>query len=175
MKPILFILLPILLLTTACVRDLGTVEPFTGQNPFTPEAAAHVCPATDLHPSPNVHKEGGNVTVGIALINQSTQDTCNLPPNPQLRLLDGDQPLDVASIAADGEAASLNIAPGESVILVALWQNYCAKAPTSDLSMRLTFHDGQTLDVALIPLTVPDCTDSNAPSTLTVNPYSYPP
>lgn len=175
MKPILLIVLPILLFTTACVRDMGAVEPYTGSNPFTPEAAAHVCTIADLHPSPNVHKEGGNVTLGIALINQSQHDTCNLPPHPQLSLLDGDQPLEIALIPADDEAASLNIAPGESVILVALWQNYCAKAPTSDLTLRLTIRDAQTLDVPLAPSTIPDCADAKSPSTLTVNPYSYPP
>jgi hypothetical protein len=175
MKPIRLIVLSILLFTTACVRDLGAIEPFTGSNPFTPEAAAYVCPIADLQPSPNVHKEGGNVTLGIAFINQSEHDTCNLPPHPQLTLLDGDQSLDVASIPAEGEAASLNIAPGESLILVALWQNYCAETPKSDLTMRVTIRDGQTLDVALGPLTIPDCTDSKSPSTLTVNPYSYPP
>jgi hypothetical protein len=83
--------------------------------------------------------------------------------------------LEVETIPAEGDSASLNIAPGESVILVVLWQNYCAKSPTSDLTLRLTMRDGQTLDVALGSLTIPDCSDSKSPSMLTVNPYSYPP
>lgn len=168
-------LLMLALFTSACVLPASTAQPYKGQNPFTPEAAAHICAIADLQTSSSAQENAdGNITLGVTLIN-GAENICNLPPQPQISLLDGAQPLEIKLVQADSESASVNISPSGSVILIVLWQNYCGKAPKNDLTLRLTIQNGETLDVAFDSSATPTCQNADNPSTLTVNPYSYPP
>jgi hypothetical protein len=179
MKPACLAALTILLLTTACVRLASAAQPMPGQNPFTPAADARLCAAADLQTSSSAHEDAGAVILGVTLINASMQP-CSLQNPPQVTLLDADQPLDVQLIQAEAlqtppVQAALTIAPGESAILILAWRNSCGAAPKTGPGIRLTLAAGETLNIKTGAPAVPRCDDPNAPSTLTVNPYSYPP
>ena len=172
MRPALLALI-IVLLTSACVQPASTSQPFKGQNPFTPEAAAHLCTAADLQTSSSAHNETGIVTIGVTLINQS-ENTCNLqsPPQVSLRAV---PPLDLQLIQTKADAPTLSISPGESVILTLSWRNYCGPALKNDLKLHLALEGSEPLNIQTKLLVFPRCEDGKAPSTLTINPYSYPP
>jgi hypothetical protein len=149
----------------------------SGRNPFTPAAQARLCGAADLQTSSNTHKDDSGVTLGVTLINTSTSP-CSLQNLPQVTLLDADRPLDVQLVQA-GEGgtpvAVLPISPGESVILILVWRNYCGEALKDGPSVRLALPAGESLTIQADASAVPRCEATNDPSTLTVNPYSYPP
>jgi hypothetical protein len=174
MRPVILVALTILFLTSACERPASTAQPFTGQNPFTPEAAAHLCTAAELQTSSNAHDESGFVILGITLINQS-QHACNLQPPPQVSLRSAGQILDVERIQATTDETTLRIAPGESLILVMGWRNYCGKTLKDHPEIDLALTESETLTVQTELTAFPPCENANAPSTLTINPYSYPP
>lgn len=174
MRSILFAALLISLFTSACNRSVSTIEPYTGKNPFTPAATAHPCTADDLQTSSNAHSDAGAVTLGVTLINQS-QNPCTMQPPPQINLLDADKPLDIKEIQTGADKSPLSIAPGESLIVILAWDNYCGAVLKDDPNLQLKLTEGETLTVKANLKEPPRCHDSNAPSTLTINPYSYPP
>jgi hypothetical protein len=179
MRPVSFIALIILLLTSACVRLASTSQPFNDQNPFTPAAATQLCSAADLQTSASAHEAGGVVTLGVTLINQFTSP-CSLQPPPQISLLDADQTLDVEHLQAEPESgvpqdSLLMISPGESIVVALTWRNYCGEALQNGPDILLTLTGGETLTIKPNLRVSPSCEDASAPSTLTINPYSYPP
>jgi len=179
MKPALIAALIILLLTTACVRLVSTAQPMSGRNPFTPAADARLCAAADLQTSSSAHEDVGVVILGVTLINASKRP-CSLQNPPQVTLFDAAQPLDVQVTQAESlqtppAPAVLTIAPGESVILILTWRNHCGAAPKTGPAVNLALPGGETLNIQAGAPVVPRCEAANAPSTLTVNPYSYPP
>jgi Protein of unknown function (DUF4232) len=169
-----FLVLIFLILASACVRPASTLEPVT--------AAARPCAATDLQTSSSSNGTAGSVVLGVTLINQSGA-SCALGGQPHITLSDhpntpgaGGQPLDVRIEAAPGvPPASLSIAPGESVIAILTWSNYCGAALKDGPTIHLALQAGESLDIPTAAEAVPRCTAQNEPSTLTVNPYSYPP
>jgi hypothetical protein len=179
MKPAPLAALILLLLTTACVRPASTAQPMSGRNPFTPAAGARLCAAADLQTSSSAHEDAGAVILGVTLINASMRP-CNFQNPPQVTLFDADQPLDVQVTQAEPLETPpvptvLTIAPGESVILILAWRNQCGAAPKTGAAIHLALPDGETLNIKTGAPVVPRCDAANAPSTLTVNPYSYPP
>ena len=165
----------ILLLTSACVRPVGTTEPFKrAQNPFTPEPAASPCAAADLETSSSAHEDAGAVTLGITLINRS-QHTCTLQSPPQPGLSNAGQPLDVELIQLKADAPTLGISTGESMILIVEWRNYCGEALKDNPEIHLALTESESLTIKTSLTAFPHCENENAPSTLTINPYSYPP
>jgi hypothetical protein len=176
MKPAIFISLAILLITSACVRPISTAPATSGRNPFTPEAEALLCVATDLETSSSQHVDGGGGILGVTLINRS-ENSCKLQNPPQVALLGANGPLEVESSASanESETEELTIASGESAVLVLVWDNYCGAALTNGPIISLTLPGGEKLDVRADAASVPGCQDAAAPSTLTIHPYSYPP
>ena len=172
MRPIL-VALTIALLTSACVRSASTPLPYR-QNPFTPEASTHLCAAADLKTSSSAHDETGAVSLGVAIINQS-KDACKLQPRPGISLFDGEKALDVELIQTKADSPSLNIFPGESVILVMSWRNYCGEVLKANPEIHLALTGSDSLSIQTQLSASPRCEDKKSPSTLTVNPYSYPP
>ena len=175
MKPVALISLVLLLITTACVRPGSTVPVIVGQNPFTPAAISRLCTAADLETSFNARENAGAVTLGVTLINAS-QKPCNLQNPPQVALLNVTQTLDLQSFEDETEhLATLSLLPGESAILVLVWGNSCEATLESGPIIRLSLSDGESLDIPVDAGSVPRCEAINAPSTLIVHPYSYPP
>ncbi len=174
MKPIVFVLLSILLFTSACVQPASTPPSFTGRNPFTPEAPADLCLAADLQVSSNAQDDDGVISLSITLINQSGH-VCNVQPPAQVRLLNGDQPLDVQIVQMQTDALPLKIAMGESIVLLLNWRNYCGEKLQNPLGLRLDLSAGETLTITPNLSALPRCEDDKKPSTLTVSSYSYPP
>ena len=174
MKPVILMALTILLLTSACVRPASTAEPFKGaKNPFTPEAA-QPCAAADLETSSSAHADAGLVTLGMTLINRS-QHTCTLQSPPQPGLSDAGQTLDVQLIQLKADAPTLSISTGESLILIVEWRNYCGEALKDNPEIHLSLTGGESLTIQTSLTAFPRCENKTAPSTLTINPYSYPP
>ena len=174
MRPILFVVLSILLFTSACVQPASTPSSITGRNPFTPEPVAPLCIAADLQVSSNAREDDGAVSLGITLINQSGH-TCNVQPPAQVSLLNGDQPLDVQIVQTQTDALPLKIATGESIVLLLNWRNYCGEKLQNTLGLRLNLSASETLTMTPDLPALPHCYDAKKPSTLTVSPYSYPP
>jgi hypothetical protein len=151
----------------------------TGRNPFTPAADARLCAAADLQTSSNVHEDTGAIILGVTLINASTRP-CSLQNPPQVTLLNADQPLAIQMTEAEPLQtppipAALTISPGESAILILVWRNYCGGALKNAPGIHLALAAGETLNIKAGAPAVPRCEAATAPSTLTVNPYSYPP
>ena len=174
MKPSALIVLLIVFLTSACVRPVSTAPPMTGRNPFTPQPATRLCAAADLETSSNAHDNTEALILGVTLINHS-KSPCSLLGPPLVTLLNADQPLDVQLIQAESGAAILTIAPGEGVILIVTWRNYCGSALKDGPGIHLTLSESESLNIKPEVHAVPRCETANAPSTLTINPYSYPP
>lgn len=185
--------LAVLLLASACVRPISTLETVPGRNPFTPAPTPifsplpglsstqdlHPCRAADLRTSSNSNGATGAIVLGVTIVNTST-GTCTLENPPQVSLLADGQALAVQIIPAASEEATpgpatLSVSPGESVIAILVWRNYCATVLPDGPLVRLTLPKGEQLEVASNAQAVPHCDSASDPSTLTVNPYSYPP
>ncbi len=175
MRPILFVVLSILLFTSACVQPASTPSSVTGRNPFTPEPAAVQCIAADLQVSSSSSQDdAGAISLGITLINQSGH-ACSVQPPAQVSLVSGNQPLDVQLAQAQTDALPLKIATGESIILLLNWRNYCGEKLQNTLGLRLNLSATETLTMTPHLPALPRCEDAKKPSMLTVSPYSYPP
>jgi hypothetical protein len=175
------IVLAFLLLTGACTRPASTLEAQPA-----PTGSVRLCGAADLQPSSSSNGATGAIVLGVTLINQS-ETPCALPGQPQVALSNNPhtpgavgQTLAVQVIQAQADQAAptsvtLTIAPGESIIAILIWRNYCGEALADGVTIRLTLTTGQSLDIQADALAVPRCDAKNEPSTLLVNPYSYPP
>jgi Protein of unknown function (DUF4232) len=173
MKPLALAALTILLLaTSACVRLASTPPPEP-----SPEKEG-LCRIADLQASSSSSDAGGSLVIGVTLFNIS-KSPCTLRGYPQMMLTANGKALNIQTVQArvgqESSVPTLKIAPGESAIAIAVWENYCASAPTGDLGIRLTLATGEGLDLQSDIQSPPGCDASNQPSTLSVNPYSYPP
>lgn len=175
MKPVALASLVFVLIASACVRTGSTVPTVVGQNPFTPAASPRLCAAADLQTSSNARENAGAVTLGVTLINAS-QRPCTLQNPPQVALLDVGRRLDIQPLQAETEhLGTLRLLPGESAVLVLIWRNQCGAALEDGPTIRLVLPDDENLDVPVDAASAPNCDAANDPSTLVVNPYSYPP
>jgi hypothetical protein len=175
MKPLALAVLTILLLSaSACVRLISTPLP----EPSPDKRSVDLCTAADLQTSSNSSAATGSVILGVTLLNIS-ESPCILRGYPQMTLTANGQALDVQTVQARvGQESSipmLTIAPGESAIAIAIWNNYCAKAPKSGLGIHIILATGESLDFKTSIQSLPACDASGKPSTLSINPYSYPP
>lgn len=174
MRPILFVVLFILLFTSACVQPASTPSSITGRNPFTPEPTAPKCLAADLQASSSAHEDSGAMNLGITLINQSGH-ACSVQPPAQLSLWNRDQPMDVQPVQTQTDASPLKIATGESLVLLLNWRNYCGEELENPPGLRLNLSAAETLTITPDLPALPRCEDAKKPSSLTISPYSYPP
>lgn len=171
--------LTLLLLTTACELSASTAQP--GQNPFTPAPDARLCAAVDLQASSNAHDSPDALALGVTLVNGSGT-ACSLQNPAQITLLDAGSPLDVQTIQAQVgpdepgvPPEMLTVSPGESAVLVLEWRNACGQTLQNGLTLLLSLPGGERLEIETDVPAVPRCTSPGDPSTLIVNPYSYPP
>jgi hypothetical protein len=167
MKPTSLHLL-IALLTSACVRPASTLEPEP-----TSSGKVRLCGMADLQTSSNANDAAGSITLGVTLINTS-QSPCALKNPPQVTLIGNGQPLDAKTIQTQADTATLTIAHGENAIAILIWQNYCGEMLKDGPSIHLALTTNESLDIKNVQV-VPGCDDSTQPSTLTIQPYSYPP
>lgn len=178
MKHLVILALTIFLLT-ACELQASTAQP--GQNPFTPAPEARLCTAADLQASSNAHDSPDALALGVTLVNGSGTP-CSLQNPAQVTLLDAGSPLDVQIIQAQAgpdelgvPPESLAVSPGESAVLVLEWRNACGETIQNGLTLLLSLPGGERLEIETDVPAVPRCTSPDNPSTLIVNPYSYPP
>jgi len=169
-----FLTLLIVLLTAACTRLGSTPQPAA-----SPTGALRLCAAADLQTSSSSNAATGAIQLGVTLINIS-KSPCVLVEPPQVALNGKSAPLDVQIIDAAADQtppapAGVSIAPGNSVIIILVWRNYCGAALTDGPVIHITITTDQALDVRAGLDAVPRCDAAGAPSTLTVQPYSYPP
>jgi len=162
------LLLTIALLTSACVRPASTLKPEP-----TSSGKVRLCGVADLQTSSNPNDAADSVTLGVTLVNTS-QSPCALKNPPQVTLIGNGQPLDAKTIQTQADSATLTIAHGESAIAVLIWQNYCGETLKDGPSIHLALTTDESLDIKNVQA-VPGCEDSTQPSTLTIQPYSYPP
>ncbi len=175
MKRLTLLALTFLLLTSACERSESTANPMSGRNPFTPVAVARPCGAVDLQTSSNSYDDAGAVVLGLTLINTS-KSVCSLQGPAQVTLLDAGQPLDVQRVQAGEDAPlALGVSPGESLVLILAWRNYCGPALKDSPVIRLALANEESLSTRADVSVIPRCEAASDPSTLTVNPYAYPP
>ncbi len=181
-KRLLLITLLTITLTTACTRAASNSPPTELPINFPSPApgSTPLCQPADLQTSSNSIETGEALLIGLTLTNQ-TKNPCALTNPPQVALLAGaNQPLQTQLTAMSASQtppapAELQLAPGESVIISLVWNNYCQPLPNDHLSIRLALSATQNLDVATRILAAPRCDAKNAPSLLKVAPYSYPP
>jgi hypothetical protein len=165
----------IVCLTSACTRPASTLDPQP-----TPTDGVRLCTVADLQTSSNSNDAGGSTVLGVTLVNTS-KSPCILAGPPPVTLAGDGRVLDV-EIAQDSAQeeipstpAALRIAPGESVIAILIWENYCGAAPTDNLTIHLDLTIDETLEIPAKEVITPRCEAKNRPSTLTIYPYSYPP
>lgn len=162
-----------LILTSACTRPASSA----GTEPAT--SAVGPCGAADLQTSSNSNGATGSIALGVTLVNTS-KSLCAMEGTPQVALTANGQTLDVQMLQAPADQtppapATLTVAPGESVIAILIWRNYCGETLPGGPTIRLTLGTGEKLDIRADAYAVPRCDVKTEPSTLTVNPYSYPP
>ena len=163
-----------LVLTSGCTRPAGTA-----QAGASPTSGARLCRAADLQTSSNSNGATGAIQLGVTLVNIS-KSPCDLVGPPQVTLLGGGRALDVQVIQAPADQtppapAALTLAPGDSVIEILVWHNYCAAAPADGPVIHLALTTDQALEIGTGAQDVPPCAAKNQASTLTVSPYSFPP
>jgi hypothetical protein len=169
MRPGTFLILTFLLVTGACTRPLSTLAPEPA-----PTSGMRPCGAADLQTSSSSNSIPDALMLGVTLINQ-TGTPCVLDGRPQITLTDHGRPLDLRIEDAQGvPPATLSIAPGESLIAILTWRNYCGET-LNDLVIHLALAAGESLDIQTDLNAAPGCDAPGEPSTLTINPYSYPP
>ena len=173
MKRIFILLIFSSVLMSACTRLVSTPAPepsLTG--------GIRSCTAADLQTSSSSNGASGAIVLGVTLLNQS-KSPCALVGPPEVTLTDGSRPLDVEILPAEDQTqpapAGLTIAPGESAVAILLWRNYCAQAPKNGATIHLVLPSGESLEIKTDIMAIPRCDVKDQPSTLTVNPYSYPP
>jgi hypothetical protein len=174
MKRIGFVFITLLLLSTGCTRPVSTALPDS-----SPTVGTALCAASDLGTSSNSNGASGDVQIGVTLVNNS-KSACLVIGPPQVTLLAGGHALDVQVIQTPPNQtppapAALTIAPGNSVIVILLWQNYCGPPPPDGVTVHLALTTDQALDIPLGIQGAPLCGSQGQPSTLTVAPYSFPP
>ncbi len=164
--------LTLLIVSCACTRTASTLAPRP-----SPTSEVRLCSTADLQTSSNSNGATGSIVLGVTLVN-SSKSPCVLVGPPQVTLTVSGRPLDVQIVRVDQASPSptaLTISPGESAIVILIWRNYCGAALADGPSIQLALTTGQTLDIKADVEAIPRCDAKNEPSTLTVNPYSYPP
>ncbi len=174
MKRTSLIVLSLLILTSACTRPASTLVPEA-----SPTSEVRLCNASDLQTSSNSNGATGAIILGVTLVNTS-KSACVLVGPPQVTLTGSGQTLDAQIIQAQADQtphapAALTVSPGESAIVILIWRNYCGETLTVGPIIHLSLTTDQALDIQTGVEAVPRCDVQDEPSTLTVNPYSFPP
>lgn len=164
----------ILLLSSACTREASgpALE-------ASPTSGTRLCAALDLQTSSNSNGATGAIQIGVTLVNASKSPCIVIGP-PPVSLLKAGRPLGVQIVQTPADQtppapAALNLAPGNSLIVILVWRNYCAAPLAGGPSIHLALTMDQALDIPVDAQAVPPCDAPGQPSTLTVNPYSFPP
>lgn len=174
MKPIFLLLISCALLLGACTRPISTAAPEAAST----AGGTRACGAADLQTSSNSNDANGTIVLGVTLVNIS-KSPCALEGLPQVTLSDGQKPLDVQITQAGDQTppvpSGLTVAAGESAVVILVWGNYCGPSLKDGATLQLVLANGETLKVKAEAAAVPHCDAKDQPSTLTVNPYSFPP
>ena len=163
-----------LLLASGCSREASAPAAQA-----SPTGGTRLCRAADLQTSSNSNGATGAIQLGMTLVNISNSP-CDLVGPPQVTLLGGGRALDVQVLQAAADQtppapAALTLAPGDSVIEILVWRNYCGAALADGPVIHLALTTDQALEIGTAAQDVPRCDAQNQTSTLTVNPYSFPP
>ena len=175
MKRIGLLFITLLLATCGCTRAASTSAP---QSVAT-AGGTRLCAAADLRTSSNSNDASGSIQIGVTLVNVS-QTACLVIGPPPVTMMGNGRVLDLQIIQAPSDQTppappAVMVAPGNSIVAILLWSNYCGGALAGGPTLHLALTTDQGLDIPLEPQAVPDCTAQNQPSTLTINPYSFPP
>ncbi len=160
--------------------DVQTSTPTAGVASAT--STPQACRAADFSTSADSNDTGSGLALGLTLLNVSPLP-CQLTGSPNLTLLDAaghalnvqSKPQTPQDAMPQPTASFYSIAPGNTVIVTALWSNACQPFSGNSLKLRLTLPDGEHLDAQAALDAPPACTDKSQASLLEIYPYTYPP
>ncbi len=161
----------LLLGLTACVRSFSVSEG-SNQTSSTP-----LCAAADFDTSSSADDTGEHITLGVTLSYHGTTN-CSLPNLPLLSLASfSGQPLNVTYQTVNPTEAPEppTVTPGDRVIAIARWRNYCEKLPEQGIRIYIEMPGGGRIDAPVVLTKGPPCLDQDQGSIAEITPFTFPP